>query len=44
MVAYKNKTPIILEIGTKDFVLSPIKMCASDNLVFVLKTSANGKD
>ena len=45
MVVYKNKKPQILEIGTKeDYVLSPIKMIASDNLVFVIKAGINGKE
>ncbi len=44
MVAYNNKAPQILEIGTKeDYVLSPIKMITSDNLVFVIKAGTNGK-
>ncbi len=43
-MVYHERAPQILEIGTKeDYVLSPIKMIASDNLVFVIKAGTNGK-
>jgi hypothetical protein len=41
MVAYINESPKILEIGTKEEFLLKIKMCATDNLVFLLKEVAD---
>jgi hypothetical protein len=43
MFSHKNESHQTLEIGTKEYFLSTIKICATENLVFVLKNGANGK-